>query len=873
MIGQTISHYKILEQLGGGGMGIVYKAEDTKLKRTVALKFLPADLTRDEESKERFSHEAQAASALDHPNICNIHEIDETEDGQIFICMAYYEGETLKKIIARGLLPVEEAVDTAIQIAQGLAKAHGQEIVHRDIKPANLMVTNDDVVKIVDFGLAKLAGRTKVTKAGTTVGTAAYMSPEQTQGQAVDHRTDIWSLGVVLYEMLTGHLPFKGDYEQAIVYSILNENPGSVTRLRPGIPMELAWIVDKALAKKTGERYQHVDEMLVDLKRVKREFETRDILKRTGAQVAVQKKKLRWLIPAVVVVGLAAVAVVLFLSDFATTEREIISERKMLAVLPFENLGPAEEEYFADGITEEITVRLASIQGLGVIARTSAIQYKNTQKTLQQIGEELGVDYILEGTVRWQHGAEAPSRVRVTPQLIKVSDATHLWANVYDQAMAEVFQVQSDIAEKVVNALDIALLEPERKSLAAKPTGNLEAYDYYLRGLDYANRSLAKEDLRIALQMYEKAVQLDPNFALAYARLSNVHAAMYWFFYDRTEARLARAKDAMDKAFQIRPDLPEAHSALGYYYYWGQLSYDRALEQFEIALSSQPNNSQLWAGIGFVQRRQGKFDESATNLKKATELDPRSAILAENLAETYSLIRNYPEAERYFDRAISLAPDWFGPYVSKTRLYVKWEGTTEKARAVLEEASEKVDPAKLISTSVTLDVFDGDYQAALDRLFLGPSDLIDNQFRYVPKSLLFAQIYGLMNEAKMEQAYYDSARSFLQNRVDERPEDARYHSSLGIVYAGLGRKDEAIREGKQAVELLPVSKEAWRGAVHLEDLAHIYVMVGEYDAAIDQLEFLLSVPSPISSSLLRLDPKWAPLRDNPRFQKLLTTAK
>ena len=252
-VGQTISHYKILEKLGEGGMGVVYKTEDTKLKRTVALKFLPPELTRDEESKERFIHEAQAASALDHNNICTIHEIGEAADGQMFICMAYYEGETLKKKIARGPMPVQQSIDNAIQVAEGLVKAHGQGIVHRDIKPANLMITNDGVIKIVDFGLAKLAGRTRVTKTGTTVGTAAYMSPEQARGEAVDHRTDIWSLGVVIYEMLTGQLSFKGDYEQAVVYSILNEKPEPVTGLRTGVPMELERIVDKAMAKSPGE--------------------------------------------------------------------------------------------------------------------------------------------------------------------------------------------------------------------------------------------------------------------------------------------------------------------------------------------------------------------------------------------------------------------------------------------------------------------------------------------------------------------------------------------------------------------------------------------------------------------------------------------
>jgi tetratricopeptide (TPR) repeat protein len=345
---------------------------------------------------------------------------------------------------------------------------------------------------------------------------------------------------------------------------------------------------------------------------------------------------------------------------------------------------------------------------------------------------------------------------------------------------------------------------------------------------------------------------------------------MYWFYYDRSEERLEMAKEAVDKAFQLNPELPEARLALGHYYYQGHLDYDRALEQFAIAQKSQPNNSELLSFIGYVQRRQGKFEQAVANIKKASELDPLSNLLAHEVAETFSLLRNYPEAERYYDRAISLAPDWPTPYSGKARLYLTWEGNTDKAQVVLEEALESIKSAEnpFIDLLVTLDVYDGNYQEALDRLSSKSED-IDNKSYFIPSALRCAQIYRYMNKNELAKKYYDEARSILETKIREQPEDALFHSSLGIAYAGLGRKEDALREGKLGVKLLPVTKEAKKGPSRVDDLARIYVMVGEFDAAIDQLEFLLSNPGWMSIPLLRLDPAWDPLHDHPRFKRLL----
>jgi non-specific serine/threonine protein kinase len=874
MIGQTISHYNILEKLGGGGMGVVYKAEDIKLKRLVALKFLPPDLTRDDEAKERFVHEAQAASALDHPNICTIYEIDETEDGQLFIAMAYYKGETLKKKIDRGPLPLDEALNLAIQVVQGLERAHEAGIIHRDIKPANIMITERGEVKIVDFGLAKLAGRTRLTKSGSTVGTVAYMSPEQAQGMTSDHRTDLWSWGVVFYEMLTGRLPFEAEYEQAVIYSILHEQPQPMSNVRTEAPEELQQIVDKAMAKNPDERYQNAEELLAELRQANRDVTAETLLPRPEklpkfiAHLSGQRARIAGL-----AVGIATILAILLLV-FGPAQQDSTSERKMLVVLPFENLGHPEDEYFAEGITEEITSRLATVPELGVIARTSTMQYKNTQKNIAEIGEELGVGYILKGRIRWEHSAEGPSRVRVTSQLIRVVDATHVWADVYEEPLASVFHVQSDIAERVANALDITLIEPERASLKIQPTENLEAYDYYLRGNEYYLRSYHEKDMQIAIQMYKRAIELDPRFALAYARLAETHAFMYWLYYDRSEERVIKTKEAAAKALELAPDFPEIHQAMGFYYYRCHLDYDRALAEFEIARRHQPNDTHLLEGMAYVRRRQGKMEQAAADLERAVELDPRSALLAYENAVTYMRLRKYSEAVRHAERAIFLRPEWVLPYGSLAMFHLQWQAETKKARSFLEQASQTVnwtltdEPDFALSWALSL-LYERRYEEALKPVSQYAPNVLETQYFFTPKNLFYAQIYGLMGKTQQELAYYDSARVILEAKLREKPHDERVHSALGIAYAGLGREQDAIHAGNRAVELMPVSKDAFKGVKRVEDLARIYAMVGKYDAAIDRIDYLLSIPGELSVQLLHLDPTWAPLHDHPRFQALI----
>jgi len=863
--GTQIDHFRIDHELGRGGAGVVYLAQDTKLDRKVAIKSLPSELVRDAKMRSRLKREAKLLASLDHPNIATIHDIVEHEESGGYLILEYIAGDTLAERISHRPLDLREALSIAQQITEAMAAAHEHDVIHRDLKPGNIKITPEGKVKVLDFGLAKAASseapnqQSTITERGKVIGTPAYMSPEQARGQPTDKRSDIWSLGCVLYEMLTGRVPFEGETISDTLANVLQTEP-DWQALPQSTPANIRSLLRHCLKKDPHLRLRDIGDASIEIN---------ETLSSPPVTIPLKLRRMAMIIGAAVIIVLIAAALWLTFEKKAQPS----SKEIRLLVLPFENLGSAEDEYFAAGITDAITARLAVIHGLGVISRQSAMQYKKREKSAQVIRKELRVDYILEGTVQRERPSDPTSRVRIIPQLIKASDDTHVWAQTYDNDMSEVFRLQSDLAERVAQALDITLLEPERRALESRPTENMEAYDYYLRGKEYYHRSLLENDFRIAIRMYEKAVELDPTFALAYAKLSSVHVDMYWEYYDRSKQRLAMAKQAVDRAFQLNPNLPETHLALGHYYYHGHLDYDRALEQFAIARRSQPNNSELLLSIGWVQRRQGKFERAVVTLKKASELDPLSNKLTAQVGITLMLQRKYPEAERYYERTISLAPDQPVSYYFKARLYLCWKGSIERARAVLKEALQNIKSAEgtgigIANLLVNIDLYDGNYQGALDRLSFEPED-IDYTTYFIPKALRYARIHRYMNEKELAKRYHDEARSILESKIEEQPEDPRFHSSLGIVYAALGRKEDALREGKLGVKLLPVTKDAWAGTFRVEDLARIYVMVGEFDAAIDQLEFLLFVPGDMSIPLLRLDPAWDPLRNNPRFKKLL----
>jgi len=864
VVGRTLGQYEILRPLGAGGMGEVYRARDSKLKRDVAIKLLPEDVAGDPERLARLQREAELLAALNHPNIAAIHNLEE-HDGAHFLVLELVEGETLDARLGRGALPVDEALDLCGQIAEALEAAHDAGIIHRDLKPANVIVTAAGRAKVLDFGIAKaLAGSaraaaatskpTALTGTGMILGTAPYISPEQVRGQPVDARTDIWAFGCILYECLSGRRAFERETVADTLATIVERDP-DWSALPAGIPRAVQRLLARCLQRDRKRRLRNIGDAWLQINEAQHGPPGQD-RRRTYRLVGA---------------GLAALAAGLIAAAVMWAPAPE-PPRPMLVVLPFENLGTPEDEYFADGISDEITARLARLGDLGVIARTSAMHYKNSAKSVRDIAGELGVDYILEGTVRWEHLPDGPSRVRVTPQLVRAADATHLWAEVYEEPLPGVFRVQSEIAERVAEAMDLTLLEPERRALRGEPTRDLEAYDYYLRGNEYFLRTYFEADFEIAERMYQLAIERDPDFALAHARLSQTHSQIYWFHFDRSPGRLALAKAAADRALEINPGLPEAHLVLGQYYYQGHLDYDRALAQLEIARQGMPGNPEPLAYIGLARRRQGLLDEAIESLRGAIRLDPRSPFLNLNQGETYGLARNYEEAQRHLDRVISLTPEWPEAYVRLAQVHLAWDGATEKARAVLEEgfrfpvvaAHEGATLQRLV-----LDVLDRDFQGLLDRLATVPWTVGQDQFQFVPLDLLRARAYTGLGRPELARAHYDFARTLLEREIDERPDDARLYGALGIAYAGLGQREEAIQAGRRGVDLLPIEREAWRGAVRVEELARIYAMVGEYDDAVELLELLLSRPSDLSVALLRLDPVWDPLRDHPGFLRLL----
>jgi TolB-like protein/Tfp pilus assembly protein PilF len=544
--------------------------------------------------------------------------------------------------------------------------------------------------------------------------------------------------------------------------------------------------------------------------------------------------------------------------------------KTMMVVLPFENLGPPEDDYFAAGITEEITTRLASFRELGVISRKSAIHYAETDKTAKQIGGELGVEYILEGTIRWARVAGEANRVRITPELIRTSDDVRLWSESYDRVIEDIFKIQTDIAVRVVEELGLTLLAKTLRAVDGEPTKNLEAYQAYLRGRYYAGQPhFTAGNWKQAARNYRRAVELDPEFALAYAKLSEAHARLYYFRVDLSEERREMAKSAVDRAISLSPDLPEVRLALGYFLLMVERDVEAAFREFAVAERDLPESAEILEAKGDGYRQQGKWLEAFDHYEMASRLSPRNTSPIVEFAITGWLYRRYPEAVQAADRAIAMEPGQDWPYLAKGLTYWSWRGASEEARRAFKAVSPDHDWYPWVWYWQY--IYEGRYQEAIDHLSSIPGEWIRIKIAARPKVLYKAYAREALGQPELALADYETAKILLEAEVESYPEDPRYHSSLGIAYAALGRNEDAIREGKRAVELLPLSKDAMYGLSYLIDLAHIYSLLGNTENALDMIEELLTIPSTLSVPLLHVDPRWNRLRDHPRFIQLLKT--
>ena len=888
LVGELIGHYRIESLIGVGGMGEVYLARDERLGRKVALKLLPERLTADETQLSRFKTEARSASALNHPNILTVYEIG-AEGNRQFIATEFIEGMTLRASLACGRMNLQAALEIAVQVASALAAAHETGVVHRDIKPENIMLRPDGYAKVLDFGIAKLTeqrpasdhyevGTTAVlqTRPGLVLGTGHYMSPEQTRGHKVDARSDIWSLGVVFYEMVGGVPPFPGETPSDCIASILKTEPPPLSGVLPEVPLKLESILQKALRKNSDERYQTIKEMLADLRNLKGELEAEGSSPQTKARaesiVSKIKRHKRGVLLTLAAAMLAAAA---FAYSFYFVAPAPSPNEKSIAVLPFENRSEDKSNaYFTDGIQDEILTRLSKIGDLKVISRTSTQRYKNTSQNLSEIANQLGVANLLEGSVQ-----KTNDQVRVNVQLIRAANDSHLWAETFDRKLTDIFSVESEVAKAIADQLRAHLSGREEQVIAAKPTDNVEAYDAYLRGLAYTLKTGDTAANALGAQKYlTEAVRLDPKFALSWALLSYVDALGYLTLtLQPTVALRDEVRHAAETALTLQPNLGEAVVAKGYYHYACLKDYDTAVRYFEQARQLLPNSSRIPESLAYVARRRGQWDRSESYFNEAERLDPRNVSILTQHALSYMELRRFPEAVRKFDQVLDITPDDLDTLVLKAAI-AQAEGDLPRASAILAPLHPATDESGALEIQA--------YQAILERR---PAQIIPRLKEILAKPDPALGFYNgelrfwlgwaqeVAGDQTAAQESWQQARSELEPFLKKQSENVGLIADLTLINMGLGDKAAALALSEQAMAANPIEKDALDGPIPIEILARVAARLGEPDRAIAALQKLLSIPYegplasnvPLTSALLRLDPMFDPLRNDPRFQKLV----
>jgi len=858
--------YELLQEIGRGGQGVVYRARQKSLNRTVALKVIGLGQWSSTPHLRRFRHEAEAAASLEHPQIVPIYEIGE-RDGSCYFSMKFVEGGRLDEVVNKGPTPPRRAAELLVKIARTVQFAHEHGILHRDIKPGNILVDNSGEPHLTDFGLARLIEQeSTITNSFEVLGTPSYMPPEQAAGQTKDltPAADVYSLGAVFYHILTSEPPFAGGTTYETIRMVLDHEPRNPKTRNSKIDADLATICLKCLDKNPARRYPTAKSLADDLERWLRHepIQARriGIFSRTG----------KWIRRNPAVTTLAAVIVILVTIVGNMWWKSVAEQLPAsgIAVLPFENLSDDKTDAsFADGMQDDILTKLAKISGLKVISRTSVMQYRG-ERNIRKIADALRVSHVLEGSVR-----KAAGRIHVNAQLIDARTDNHIWAETYDRLRSDLFAIEAELAQQVATRLATNVSTTEKRALETIPTRDLEAYELYARGRQLmSNASITEPDvfekLGEAAKLFEKAVARDPSFALAYCALAEANLRLYWVQPPHPLDQRDKAEAALKEAMRLAPDAGETHLVHGLSLYWADRDYERALEEFEIAAQLLPNSSEAYEMSSWTERRMGRWRAAIRHCAKAVDLNPAAASTREGLGRNYLFLRRYPEAIRVADEAIAAIPAHADAFrLLKANVLLEM-GDLENARRTIDSFSPAARmTADKFRAGFYLLLYQRDYIQA-ERYVVRRGELADREF-FVPDSFFTGVIARAKNENEQSTAAFLECRKDLQERIQERPNVAVWISTLGLVDAGLGRKDEALAELTQAVEL---SENPQRYQFAL-DLPNAYCWLGDRDRALNELEKLLNENAiGVNYGDLKFNPAWDSLRDNPRFDRILARA-
>jgi TolB-like protein/Tfp pilus assembly protein PilF/predicted Ser/Thr protein kinase len=867
-----LGDYELLEEVGRGGQGVVFRARQKSLNRIIALKVIGLGQWATQAHLKRFRLEAEAAASLDHPCIVPIYEIGE-RDGQCYFSMKFVEGGQLDEVVKHTPISIRQAAELISKLAHTVHYAHEHGILHRDIKPGNILLDKKGEPHLTDFGLARLVeSESTVTRTVEVLGTPSYMAPEQAVGNNTksSHKTDVYGLGAVLYHLLTGHPPFAGGTTYETIKLLLETEQRPPRLWNTNVDRDLSTICQKCLEKDPQRRYSSASALADDLERwLKHE----PIQARPTGIIGRGKKWLQRNPTAAMAVALslalvAAIGVILWKSELFRPAATGI------AVLPFENLSnDREDASFADGVQDDLLTKLAKIASLKVISRTSVTGYRGKQNT-RQIGDALGVSHVLEGSVRktgaWLH---------INAQLIDTRTDSHIWAEEYDRDLKDMFAMQSEIAKKVAERLHVKISAAERQAIERPPTADLTAFDLYSRAKSLLltlsfDTPKQKTNALAAADLLNQAVAHDPTFFQAYCQLAWIHDHFYYAGLDRTPARLLLAEAAIQAAFRLRPDAGEVHLARAWNLYWGYRDYDGALAELDIAGKTLPNDARLFELKGYIERRRpGGDKEALRNLERAIQLDPRNIQLLQQTASTYENLRRYADEKALWDRALSLEPSDILTKVSLAFVEFDWKADARPLHQLIDEIRAK-DPNSV--RSVAYDWFVGalaerDSAAAANALAAGDEDGMGNEIVKYTSRFMEGLVGRMEKDDAKARAAFNIARAEQEKLVRANPDDAGTLAVLGLIDAALGRKEEALREGRRAVELLPAEKDSINGAVMVACLATIAAWVGDKDLACQEIVASIRYSSYLSYGQLKLMPWWDPLRGDPCFEKIVAS--